>query len=219
MKTKNVILALTISLIFLSSCVVKSLHPFYTQKTIHFNHYFLGNWKDGENGIWKVVTFKKVMETDFLGSKKTKEDKKLLEKYKHSYYVTYTKKDRETVFIATPFKIQNQFFLDFIPTGFGENKNLTDLEQNHLVYTHSLVKFAILPNGNVTIKWFAEDQLKKLFNENRIKIQHEKIGLDEEDYLLTASSEELEAFLQKYVTPKNAEKWETSTKFTLTKSK
>lgn len=214
MKIKNVILV--IGFILLNSCVVRSLHPFYTEDTIHFNNHFIGNWKDEKGGEWKVLTFKDMLETTF-DKKQSKEDKRLLKKYKYSYYVSYKSKNSETLFIATPFKIENQLFLDFIPTGFGEDKNLTNLEQNHLVYAHSLVKFAILPNGNITIKWFDESYLQELFEEHRIKIKHERIGLDNEDYLLTASSKELEAFLRKYLTTEDAKNWEISTKFTLIK--
>ena len=37
-------------------------------------------------------------------------------------------------------------------------------------------------------------------------------------YLLTASSKELQKFLEKYMASNDAEKWETSTKYTLSRT-
>ena len=39
-----------------------------------------------------------------------------------------------------------------------------------------------------------------------------------EKYLLTASSKELQRFIEKYMASNDAEKWETSTKYTLSKA-
>jgi len=57
MKTRNFLLAL--SLLILSSCIVKSLHPFYTKKSIFFEKRLIGNWQDTKKGSWKVIQFKR----------------------------------------------------------------------------------------------------------------------------------------------------------------
>lgn len=211
MKTKNIILLL--SFIFFNSCIVKSLNPFYTTETISFKKELVGNWTDKNNGKWKVIAIKDAEKT----KKTTKEEKELQEKFKHSYYVEYEKKGVQNIFLATPFKIKDQYFLDFIPLDIdGESSN--SLANSHMIATHSLVKLNMLKNGKVEIKWFDSDELGKLFKENRIKIKHEKTGAIKDKILLTASSEEVQAFLKKYLTTESAKKWETSTKFTLTKS-
>jgi hypothetical protein len=73
----------------------------------------------------------------------------------------------------------------------------------HMIPTHSLAKVTRLVDNEVTIKWFNEEWLRKMFTENRIKISHEMImdpdpGKDEGMYLLTASTEELQGFIKKY---------------------
>lgn len=216
MKTRNIIFVL--SFIFFNSCIVKSLHPFYTKETISFKKELLGEWKDDSGNSWKVTPFKEAFEKENLGKEIDEEDKKMLQKYKFSYYVSFTEKEKEAIFIATPFKINNQYFLDFIPTGFGSMKGVNDLAQVHSVYSHSLVKLDILSKKEVEFRWFDEDELKKLFKENRIKIKHEKTGLMNDEIILTASTEEIQTFLKKYLTTENAKKWETSTEFVLTKS-
>ncbi|CAM1345201.1 hypothetical protein [Tenacibaculum amylolyticum] len=213
MKIRNIILIL--SIVICNSCIVKSLNPFYTENSIEFNKNFLGTWTDNHNDTWEIISTKE----EFLKGKEkiSKEDEAFLEKYRSSYITVYKENSKTSYFIATPFKIKNQYFLDFIPYNF-EKKNINSLLEDHIIYTHSLVKLDILKDGKINIKWFDEERLKKLFQEKRIKIQHRRTGIIEEDILLTASSEELYTFLKKYMLTEEAEKWETEAKFTLTKS-
>ncbi|WP_299712991.1 hypothetical protein [uncultured Tenacibaculum sp.] len=217
MKTKHVILVL--SLVIFNSCIVKSLNPFYTKDTIEFTKDFVGEWKDNYNDTWKIVDAKLVIsEENKDASEETKKQNDLLSKeYRNSYFVEYKTKKQTSIFLATPFKINNQYFLDFIPFD-NEKGNLSRLLKYHIVYTHSLVKLDILDNGNVSIKWFDEKRLKDLFEKQKIKIKHKKIGILKDDILLTATSEELQQFLKKYMVSSSAKKWETETKFTLKKS-
>jgi hypothetical protein len=213
MKGRNAILG--ICLIVLSSCVVKSLHPFYTKETISFDQSFIGDWQDSKKGSWKVVSFKEEMMKDNPLKKMNKEDLKIYKEYKNSYYIQRIYEGKEVNFIATPFKINNQKFLDFFPL---DNQNDVDnLLQSHSIYTHSLVKYDVQKNGEIEIRWLDEDKVHALFKQKKIKIKHETIGILNENYLLTASPKELQKFIEKYMASKDAEKWETSTKFTLTK--
>ena len=213
MKSRNTILG--ICLILLSSCVVKSLHPFYTKETISFDESFIGDWQDSKKGKWKVVSFESEITKDNPFKKMKNEDLKIYKEYKNSYYIQRIYKDREVVFLATPFTINKQKFLDFFPL--ETQKDVDNLLESHSIYTHSLVKYDVQKNGEIEIRWLDEDKIKTLFKEHKIKIKHETIGLLNENYLLTASSKELQKFIEKYMASNDAEKWETSTKFTLTK--
>tara|TARA_R110001606_G_C15373617_1_gene649777 strand:+ start:186 stop:902 length:717 start_codon:yes stop_codon:yes gene_type:complete len=231
MKIKNTLLVITFILL-LSSCVVKSLNPFYTKETISFDKNFIGEWIDSKKGNWKVVKFenvflsntKKNWEPKFVNgyldneveiSKKSlsKEDKKLYAEYKDSYYLLREYKNKKVAFIATPFKINNQTFLDFIPVDTQED--IDNLLESHSVYTHSLVKYDLRKNGEIEIRWLDEDKIESLFEQKKIKIKHEVFGMLNDKYLLTASSKDLQKFVQKYMASDDSEKWETSTKFTL----
>ena len=213
MKTRNLLL-LSI-FILLSSCVVKSLHPFYTKKTISFDKKLIGEWNDSKKGNWKIVSFKEEMTKDNPLSEMKSDDLKVYNEYKNSYYIKRTIEKREVFFIATPFKVNNQTFLDFFPLDHQED--VDDLLQSHSIYTHSLVKYDIKKNGEIEIKWLDEDKVEALFKEKKIKIKHETIGFLNDKYLLTAKSEELQKFIEKYMASKDEEKWETHTKFTLTR--
>ena len=231
MKIRNTILGIA-STLLLASCVVKSLNPFHTRDTIYFDKNFIGEWEDSKKGNWKVIKFENVFLSDikkdwkpkFVNgyldneieiSKKNiaKEDKELYASFKDSYYILREYKNNKVAFIATPFKINNQTFLDFIPLD-TQNK-IDNLLESHSIYTHSLVKYDLRKNGEIGIRWLDENKIENLFEQKKIKIKHEIIGMLNDKYLLTASSEELQKFVKKYMASDDSEKWKTSTKFTL----
>jgi hypothetical protein len=210
MKTKYIILFLLI--IALNSCIVKSLHPFYTDNTIFFEKLFVGNWTSitGSDHTWNVNSWETAVLEYYHKTSVNQLSKKELEDYnehKNSYYVKYTENGKEAFFIAVPFKIENQLFLDFSVFDV-DLKSINDLYGYHLIGTHSLVKFDILNNNRIDLKWFAEEKLKNLLDETKIKINYEKLGKNDSAYLLTASSEELQKFLKKYLKSKDKNKWE-----------
>jgi hypothetical protein len=213
MKIKN--LTILFCLLLLTSCVVKSLHPFYTNETISFDESFIGNWKDSKNGIWKVISFKDEIMKENPIKKMKKEDLILSEKYSASYYIERLYKGITVVYLVTPFKINNQKFLDFLPLEHQSNND--NLLKIHTIYTHSLVKYDVQKNGEIEIRWLDEDKIEDLFKENKIKIKHEIIGALDRTYLLTANSKELQKFVKKYMNSNDDGKWETSIKFTLSK--
>ena len=215
MKIKTVIIICL--LVLFNSCIVKSLQPFYTQESIAFQKMFVGEWKDNKNNAWKVVSLKEEFKKDNKDqSELSAEDKEIFEKYKDGYFITYIKNEKEAVFIAMPFKINNQVFMDFIPFDYENLSN--DLVSQHLLKTHSVAKFdALKENNEVKISWLDEDRLKALYENNQIQLKHEVIGLDEA-FVLTASSEELYKFLEKYMASNIEDKWKSSNEYTLKRS-
>src|SRR6056300_1024479 len=98
MKTKHIILIFAI--IALNSCIVKSLHPFYTDDTIYFEKLFIGNWKSisGPDGIWNVYNWETKLLEHYHKTSIDDLSKKELEDYnehKNSYYVKFTEKGKE----------------------------------------------------------------------------------------------------------------------------
>jgi hypothetical protein len=214
MKVKNTFLVST-CILLLSSCVVKSLNPFYTKKSISFDKRFIGKWTDSKKGVWTVIPFKDEITKDNPIEKMKKEDLKLYKEYKNSYYIQREYKGEEAIFLVTPFKVNNQTFLDFYPLEYQDDIN--NLLESHLIYTHSLVKYDVKENGEIEVRWLDEDKIDALFKEKKIKIKHKKVGALKDKYLLTAASRELEKFIEKYMNSKDDEKWNTSTKYTLSK--
>jgi hypothetical protein len=72
----------------------------------------------------------------------------------------------------------------------------------HMIPAHTIARIDFVSDNEVVIAWFNEDWLKGLFEENRVKIAHEVIQTAEEnftkEYVLTASTDELQKFIVKY---------------------
>ena len=121
MKTKSVILVsavLALTLLLLNSCIVKSLHPFYTKDTTFFEKRFIGNWKDNKKNNWKIISLKEETLKDNAkdSSEFSLEEGEEFEKYKDAYIFEY---DKETV----------QFFainIDKIKTIEGNRINISE---------------------------------------------------------------------------------------------
>lgn len=218
MKFKHILILL--AFVIFNSCIVKSLHPFYTTKTITFESAFVGDWKDKNKGIWKVSNIKDSIEVDKenidVNSIKIPDEieLELQKKLDNAYLVTYTKNSKEAQFIAMPFKLEGQLFMDFTPFLY-ENESNNGLVEKHLLETHSLAKVDILSDNTINIKWLDESRLEELFKENKIKIEHQRMGILNDGFVLTAKPEELQQFLKKYINSDNPKKWETDVKYTL----
>lgn len=203
--------------VLLNSCIIKSIQPFYTAESLSYNAQLLGNWTDNKKGQWKVESLKSKFEEDRKeGVELSEYEIKTYNKYKDGYYIEYIKDNKIVGFIAMPFKIDEQYFLDFIPLEY-EAEDLNKLAAQHLVNAHSVAKLDIDKGTNVSFYWLDEDNVKDLINAEKLRIKHETIGI-QEDILLTASSSELYAFLKKYQKADIENKWKKSESLQLTKN-
>jgi hypothetical protein len=187
MKTKNIILTALLAFI-MSSCLVKSLHPFYTDKDLVYKPELAGQWLGPDSAQW-VIRQHKVFAGLFKDDKPT-----------NSYDITCTDNKGTSKFLAHLFSLDNQLYLDFyLPDMEGQ-----DLALMHLIHAHTLAKVE-LAKDQITIKWYNEEWLIKLFNENRIRIGHERVPYDPDEknpdnfqVVLTAPTADLQKFIVKY---------------------
>ena len=204
MKTKMAIILL--GLLLFSSCIVKSLQPFYIKDKVQFQKKLVGNWIDQKNGVWNILSFKDEWEKE--NSDQTNlsdEDLKAFENYKQGYYINYSKSEKEASFIGIPFMVNGDLFLDLTPF-YYETEEINSLAAEHLFKTHSVAKIDDLGNENFSLSFLSEEKIKPLFSENKIRLKHEFGGSDE-DLILTASPEELYEFLKQFNKIDDAEKW------------
>lgn len=180
MRKKSIIIVALIA-VSLQGCIVKSIYPFYKEADVVYNKALEGTWYDQDKNKWEIHQ----------------------NPYKpDSYELHYSKNNREVILLGHLFKLDNNTYFDMVPS--EDNSEDMPIFDVHLVPTHSIAKIDKLTNQSVVIKWFNEEWLRKMFVENRIKIRHELI-MDEDPkseddgmYLLTASTEELQAFVVKY---------------------
>jgi hypothetical protein len=187
MKTRNVILV-GILAILLSSCLVKSLHPFFKESDVLYKPELLGTFLDEDSATWKIKQH--VFSKGFMKGDTSD----------HSYLVEMIDEDGvQSNFNVHLFKLNGDHYLDFFPV---DNDRFDDLAGYHMVPVHSLARIDIVSDDELVITWFDEDWLGKLFEENRVKISHEVIQVGDyketKEYVLTASTAELQKFIVKY---------------------
>jgi len=212
MRTRSI--ALLACVLLCSSCILRSLNPFYTKDAVLFEKSLTGNWEDNSKGTWDIRPFKQW----FLKENKNKlptepMDVEAWNTYGDGYFVSYTKKGTESFFLAISFKVDDQVFIDFIPYYYEESVG-NELVAQHLVKAHSVARLNIKDDDQIKIEWFSEKQLNTLLEEEKVQLKHEIVGPLKE-VILTATSQELYRFLKKYKASSNEEDWESAEKLTL----
>lgn len=189
MKWENVISLLVIAL-GLSGCVVYSFYPLYSEKDLFANDYLLGNYYSFEDSTsWDFTYLKKKIKNNEI-TDSTGYQLKVVEN-KDSSLTSY--------FIVHLIKIDGVLIADFLLDDYAKKKDVR-LFDFHIIPVHTFAK-VIIEKDKITFKWFNGKWLKKLIEENRLRIRHENNG---EFILLTAKSAELQKFLKKYLHSEDA---------------
>lgn len=212
MKAKITLLLLCI--VLASSCVVKSIQPFYVKKQLTFNKALLGKWIDHDRNSWEILSFKAEWTKNNQDSSKIlEEDVKAYENYREGYIVSYTRSGKNAQFIGMPFMVDNHLFIDMTPLEYNVD-GLNSLVTQHMLKTHSAAYVQTNSDGSVTLKWLSNSVMKRIIDEGKVRIKHELAGIDE-DLILTASSEELHQFLRKFMATEMEDKWESEDVYSL----
>ena len=184
MKLKNLAIV-SVFLFFFSGCIVFSFYPLYNEKDLFDNELLTGEWIDKDSTVWKF-------------EHRYKGDKIPANIDRTAYILTLKEKDQadfsHASLLVCPVKLGGHYFLDFYLKEYFNDDDLT-LFDFHVLPVHTFAKLE-LEKDSIHIRWFNQDWLKKLIEENRIRIHHEDNG---EHILLTAKPEELQKFVIKYV--------------------
>ncbi|WP_340067027.1 hypothetical protein [Ascidiimonas aurantiaca] len=212
MKTRSIVLLACV--VLYSSCILRSLNPFYTKNAIVFEKSLTGNWEDQSHGRWDIQPFKQW----FLKENKNKlpedpVDVEAWNTYREGYFISYTKKGTESFFLAISFKVNDQVFIDFIPYYYEESEG-NELVAQHLVKAHSVARLNVTDDEKIKIEWLSEKQLNVLLEKEQIQMKHEIVGPLKE-VILTASSQEIYQFLKKYSASSSEKDWKSAEKLTL----
>jgi hypothetical protein len=121
----------------------------------------------------------------------------------NSYLVElYEDDDEPQRFNAHMFTLGGKKYLDFKPLRDDRYDDFLDV---HFISAHSIALVERKGNGELVIGWFNNDWLENLFRENRVKVSHEVVkgatATEGAEYVLTASTEELQKFILKYGVP------------------
>jgi hypothetical protein len=187
-------------LLTMNSCLIKSLHPFYTKDDIIVDDRIIGNWEtDNGKTHWEIFKTDSIedLSQGFMPTKKI---------YQPYYQITIIEEKKDTsLYRATIFSLNEKTYIDFfLYTDYGDFANW------HTVRSHSVAKINISEENKITLSWFSEEWLATVFKEGRIRIPHEKIYSENPDMLetiiITASTSQLQKFLLKYDSDKIARK-------------
>jgi hypothetical protein len=181
----------------MSSCLVSSLHPFFTQKDKYFDTTMVGNWMDGDSCIWTIqpnMRFNGFMEPEVHDS---------------SYTITYYEdENKKSILTTTLFQLKGVDYVDFKPDP-DEDHFTSDMSSFHHVPVHTLARVQYCKDS-ILLYWYGDEWLNELFEQNRIRIKHETVtGFAYDRQLLTAPTDELQKFIKKYANnPKTNEEIE-----------
>ncbi len=181
MKVKKILFYLLA--VLLGGCVpVMSLHSLYTKENVVFEEKLLGTWMDDPNSPETIWEFNRIEEPE------------------NAYRLVLSDKDgKKGSFVAHLVKLENSLFLDVFPDEFPcdtEDPNKTDWLYNvfFLVPVHTFIKIDSI-GPQLKMRLTDDDKMAKLFKEDPNAVKHMSI---EDRLILTASTEELQAFVLKY---------------------
>jgi len=208
---KKLFIVLIISLIVMQSCVT-SLQPLATYSTAIVDDRLAGTWNsDGQDyevqKFFDSDLFKYIKKE--MDKYKGNADKELSEKemedfapmlYFKSYVIKYTKDKIEYVMLGSMVKLNGQFFINFAPIDINTDKNKEqafETTSTDRLATHTIARVQFT-NSNIAKLDFIDggflyDQVKA----GRMKIKNERDDLYD-TFLITASTDELQQFIQKY---------------------
>ena len=155
-------------LLLLSGCIVRSMHPLYTDENVIFDARLIGQWAEEDS--------KEIWEFSQQGEQRYK-------------CVVYEENGEQSILVARLLEIKGKMFLDFFPTELDRQEGV--FYQLHILPVHS---FAYVKQIEPTlqISFPSSDWLQELLEKNPDAIRHEVLGKD--DIVLSASTEALQTF-------------------------
>ena len=180
----------------LAGCVpIVSLHPLFTKDRIVFEEKLLGTWAEDSNQPQVTWEFARLE-----GSAAERLPAPLRDEARQYYRVNITDDEgRKGSFAGCLVKLQDRLFLDLLPDKFPAGEQ--DPERMALVYNaffflrvHTFVRLD-LTGDQLKIRLTDDEAFKKLIEAEPKAVKHDTI---DDHPVLTASTEELQAFVTKY---------------------
>jgi hypothetical protein len=196
MKTTIKFPALSILFLLLfTGCFLQSVHPLVKPENSQFVEGIVGTWED-EDQRWIFARPENVPESlnQIEGFEDISEeiDDEEKEEMEYGYLVVHEDKEENTVsvFIGHFIELNDQLYFDLFPLDtWGSG-----LLENHYFPVHTFSKIE-LQNEEMKISLFKSSWIREQIEDNRVRIKHEKT---EEGVLITASTNELQRFVERY---------------------
>jgi hypothetical protein len=206
---KKIIFALSVLIVTATSCVT-SLQPLVTYKTAIADNRIEGTWRqDGQEYIVQNVfssDFYKKNKKDLEKSRKenngqlSEKDKKDSALFSKSYIIKYTKDGIEYLLFGSMIKLNSGLFMNFTPV----DLKLTDstmkepeADLGNRLNTYTIARVQFNKTNTLNLDFIDGGYLYNQIKAGRMKIKNERDDLYD-TFLITASTTELQQFLEKY---------------------
>lgn len=163
-----------------------TLHPLYHPKDLLQIEGLTGNW------VMNPTTAKSY-KWHFEPNPDAKDDDEM----KNIYFVNITSEKDSAVYAGGILKLDNTYYLDLYLVDFESDLPMI---KDHLYPVHSVWKFDFKPD-KIEIYPFNSSWIRDMVKNNQFQIKHEKT---EKGLLITAATDELQAFVKKYGSDKRA---------------
>ena len=187
-----------IILFLLTGCVIPSVHPLYKPDDLIIKPELTGKWKNKSGTtVYRVVNIQ-----DIKNNKAIRDSLDMGDDFSEDFeeiglnniYLIFDNDviasdidDADTeAYLAGLLKLDNNYYLDLY--------KYPNLQDNFSYPVHIFVKLE-LGDNQITMHEFREQWIKDLIKNRQIRIKHEESF---DNFLLTASSEELQNFVRKY---------------------
>jgi len=206
---KKVIFALSILIVTASSCVT-SLQPLVTYNTVIADNRLEGSWEQGGQKYIVQKVFNSELYTNHkqeLEKSRKENNGQLSEKdkrdsvlYSKSYIIKYSKDGIQYLLFGSMIKLNGSLFMNFTPadmtstdtSGTEAEINLTDR-----LSSHTIARVQFMNSGIMKLDFIDGGYLYDQIKAGRMKIKNETDELYD-TFLITASTKELQQFLEKY---------------------
>jgi hypothetical protein len=206
---KKIIFPLSIVIITASSCVT-SLQPLITHNTAIADSRIEGAWEqDGQEYIVQKVfnsDFYKKNKKDLEKSRKeyngqlSEKDKKDSALFSKSYMIEYTKNGIRYLLLGSMIKLNGRLFMNFTPvdltTTDSTNKE-TEINLDNRLNSYTIARVEFTNSSIMKLDFIDGGYLHDQIKAGRMKIKNETDELYD-TFLITASTRELQEFLEKY---------------------
>jgi hypothetical protein len=190
MKPRTVIILIIMGML-VSSCVLSSLFPLYTEKDLRTDDGLIGKWQVGnpEDKCYWII--EKVDSSDnkggFLGESGTWSDYNSGKTYRLIAVQDSIKQE----FALHLLELDGIRYIDLYPVNVEVSPGFLAW---HMVPTHIFGRIEIYENQLIT-RFFEQDFFIKLIEQNKIRISHVDLNGRQ---LITAETDELQKFAKKY---------------------
>jgi hypothetical protein len=205
---KNFLLAALLMMVALMSCVT-SLHPLVTYSTAVTDNRIIGAWKSDEQEYVVQEFFKSdffernkgdlIKEREENNGKLSESSKRDSLLFSRSYMVKYIKNGVKYELMGNMTRLNGQLFMNFmgIDLQSADTSKNEDFNLPNRLESNTIARVKIINANTLQLDFLDGGYIYDQIKAGRMKIKNERDDLYD-TFLITASTNELQQFIQKY---------------------